>query len=84
MPRPHPQARQRSCLDLAIHYTGVNACHLSGPPRCLIAAGNEVSTKPIPLPRGCEFLTLEDACTYITKLPKAEHTPRNGRRRWTP
>jgi hypothetical protein len=27
---------------------------------------------PIPLPRGREFVTLEDAGIYITKLPKAE------------
>jgi hypothetical protein len=28
---------------------------------------------PIPLPRGRQLLTLEDAGTYITKLPKVEH-----------
>jgi hypothetical protein len=28
---------------------------------------------PIPLPRGRQLITLEDAGTYITKLPKAEH-----------
>jgi hypothetical protein len=28
---------------------------------------------PIPLPRGGELVTLEDAGNYITKLPKAEH-----------
>jgi hypothetical protein len=28
---------------------------------------------PIPLPRGRQLLTLQDAGTYITKLPKAEH-----------
>ena len=28
---------------------------------------------PIPLPRGRELVTLEDAGTYITKFPKAEH-----------
>jgi hypothetical protein len=28
---------------------------------------------PIPLPRGRELVTLEDAGNYITKLPKAEH-----------
>jgi hypothetical protein len=26
---------------------------------------------PIPLPRGSRLVTLEDAGTYITKLPKA-------------
>ncbi len=29
---------------------------------------------PIPLPRGRQLVTLEDAGNYITKLPKAEHT----------
>ena len=29
---------------------------------------------PIPLPRGHQLVTLEDAGTYITKLPKAEHS----------
>jgi hypothetical protein len=28
---------------------------------------------PIPLPRGRELVTLKDAGTYVTKLPKAEH-----------
>ena len=28
---------------------------------------------PIPLPDGRELVTLKDAGTYITKLPKAEH-----------
>jgi len=28
---------------------------------------------PIPLPRGRQLFTLEDAGNYITKLPKAEH-----------
>ena len=28
---------------------------------------------PIPLPRGRRLITLEDAGTYMTKLPKAEH-----------
>jgi len=29
---------------------------------------------PIPLPDGGRLITLRDAGTYITKLPKAEHT----------
>jgi hypothetical protein len=29
--------------------------------------------EPIPLPRGRQLVTLEDAGSYITKLPKAEH-----------
>ena len=28
---------------------------------------------PIPLPRGRQLVTLQDAGTYITKLPKPEH-----------
>ena len=28
---------------------------------------------PIPVPRGRQLITLQDAGTYITKLPKAEH-----------
>jgi hypothetical protein len=28
---------------------------------------------PIPLPRGRQLVTFEDAGKYITKLPKAEH-----------
>jgi hypothetical protein len=28
---------------------------------------------PTPLPRGRQLVTLQDAGTYITKLPKAEH-----------
>jgi hypothetical protein len=28
---------------------------------------------PIPIQRGRQLLTLEDAGTYITRLPKAEH-----------
>lgn len=30
--------------------------------------------EPIELPRGRELVTLQDAGTYITKLPKVEHT----------
>jgi hypothetical protein len=29
--------------------------------------------EPIPLPSGRQLVTLKDAGTYITKLPKAEH-----------
>jgi hypothetical protein len=29
--------------------------------------------EPIPLPRGRQLVTLQNAGTYITKLPKAEH-----------
>jgi hypothetical protein len=28
---------------------------------------------PIPLPRGRQLVTMEDAGNFITKLPKAEH-----------
>jgi hypothetical protein len=30
--------------------------------------------EPIPLPRGRQLVTLKNAGTYITKLPKSEHT----------
>jgi hypothetical protein len=30
--------------------------------------------EPIPLPKSRQLVTLKDAGTYITKLPKAEHT----------
>jgi hypothetical protein len=30
-------------------------------------------SEPIPLPKGKPLVTLRDAATYITKLPKAEH-----------
>jgi hypothetical protein len=30
--------------------------------------------EPIPLPKGRQLVTLKDAGTNITKLPKAEHT----------
>jgi hypothetical protein len=30
--------------------------------------------EPISLPKGRQLVTLKDAGTYITKLPKAEHT----------
>ena len=33
---------------------------------------------PIPLPRGRQLVTLEDAGKYITKLPKAGHVGRPG------
>jgi len=32
--------------------------------------------EPIPLPRGRQLVTLEDAGNYITRLPKVEHTVR--------
>jgi len=32
--------------------------------------------EPIPLPRGRQLVTLEDAGKHITKLPKAEHEAR--------
>ena len=41
-------------------------------PWCLIAWRRPFDD-PIPLPRGRELVTLEDAGTYTTKLSKAEH-----------
>jgi hypothetical protein len=34
---------------------------------------NQEFVDPIPLPKGKQLVTLRDAATYITKLPKAEH-----------
>jgi hypothetical protein len=34
---------------------------------------------PVPLPGGRQLVTLQDAGTYITKLPKAEHAPEEWR-----
>jgi hypothetical protein len=43
-------------------------------PQDEIPAGLETSVRdPIPLPRGRQLVTLEDAGNYIMKLPKAEH-----------
>jgi hypothetical protein len=44
-------------------------------PRALVAdrGWKRRFEEPIPLPRGRQLFTLEDAGTYITKLPKAEH-----------
>jgi hypothetical protein len=34
---------------------------------------NRPFNEPIPVPRGRQLVTLQDAGTYITRLPKAEH-----------
>jgi hypothetical protein len=36
-------------------------------------AGNDRSNYPIPLPRGRQLVTLEDAGNHITELPEAVH-----------
>ena len=41
-------------------------------PWCLIAWSRKFD-EPIPLPDGRALVTLKDAGTYITQLPKAEH-----------
>ncbi len=38
--------------------------------------GSDVSKNPIPLPRGRQLVTLEDAGKYITQAAKAEHEAR--------
>jgi len=38
----------------------------------------------IPLPRGRQLVTLEDASNYITKLPKAEHAAKEWQPAWKP
>jgi hypothetical protein len=37
-----------------------------------------------PLPRGRRLVTLEDAGSYITKLPKAEHMTPEWQLPWKP
>ncbi len=51
---------------------GASGCRLTG---ALVAdrGWKRRFDEPIPLPRGRQLVTLEDAGTYITKLPKAEH-----------
>jgi hypothetical protein len=39
----------------------------------MIAAGKGHSTNRSRVPRGRQLVTLQDAGTYITKLPKSEH-----------
>jgi hypothetical protein len=72
----------------ALHARGVTYLIRTGRRGCRTASGPS-STKrvgatsargwkrpfedPIPLPRGRQVVTLEDAGNYITKLPKAEH-----------
>jgi hypothetical protein len=73
---------------LALHALGVTYLMRTARRGCRMASGQS-STKragvisargwkrpfedPIPLPRGRQIVTLEDAGKYITKLPKAEH-----------
>src|SRR6266446_10278829 len=51
---------------------GTSGCHLTG---ALVAdrSWKRRFDDPIPLPRGRQLITLEDAGKYITRLPKAEH-----------
>jgi hypothetical protein len=39
----------------------------------VVDRGRKRRDEPIPLPRGRQLVTLEDAGNYITRLPKAEH-----------
>src|ERR1700730_3123154 len=43
-------------------------------PRVTKSGWSRKFDEPIPLPKGRQLVTLKDAGTYITKLPKAEHT----------
>jgi hypothetical protein len=43
-------------------------------PRAIETGWSRQFADPIPLPKGRQLVTLKDAGTYITKLPKAEHT----------
>jgi hypothetical protein len=73
----------------ALHARGVTCLMRTGRRGCRIASRQTLTKKagvisargwkrpfedPIPLPRGRHLITLEDAGTYITKFPKAEHT----------
>src|SRR5712664_2210602 len=44
-----------------------------GPVRLMAKGWKRPFEEPIPLPRGRQLVTLEDAAKYIQKLPKAEH-----------
>jgi hypothetical protein len=43
-------------------------------PRVTESGWSRKFDEPIPLAKGRQLITLKDAGTYITKLPKAEHT----------
>jgi hypothetical protein len=66
-------AGERSAgLDYRRASIGMKGCRLTG----ALAANRGWKRRfdePILLPRGRQLVTLEDAGTYITKLPKAEH-----------
>jgi hypothetical protein len=49
-----------------------------GAVRLMAKGWKQAFDDPIDLPRGRQFVTLEDAGNYITKLPKAEHTVPTG------
>jgi hypothetical protein len=49
---------------------GIGNCHDGAP---MVSGWKRRFEEPIPLPRGRQLVTLEDAGNYITKLPKAEH-----------
>jgi hypothetical protein len=51
---------------------GANVCRVTG---ALVAdrGWKRRFDQPIPLPRGRQLVTLEDAGRHITRLPKAEH-----------
>jgi hypothetical protein len=53
--------------------TAASACHTTGGRGVPERGWKRPFDEPIPLPPGREFVTLEDAGHYITKLPKAEH-----------
>jgi hypothetical protein len=43
-------------------------------PRVTESGWSQKFDEPIPLPKGRQLVTLKDAGTYITKLPKTEHS----------
>jgi hypothetical protein len=50
----------------------MNACRRTGAP-VADRGWQRHFDEPVPLPRGRQLVTLQDAGTYITRLPKAEH-----------
>jgi hypothetical protein len=46
----------------------------AGAIRMMAKGWKQTFDDPIPLPRGRQLVTLQDAGNYITKLPKAEHS----------
>src|SRR5438105_3730442 len=81
--RADDKHRRSDCCGLRLHRDGRpelggRAGHELHPGRDLEARSSMADwlrhfDEPIPLPGGGELVTLKDAGTYVTRLPKAEH-----------